>query len=185
MHSHSVLLRLLQNSTSQHQVWQPHTWPTATTYYLNPGKRNNKNASRRTLQEKAQEIKQKEKGIPNIFPFLWKQIRNPLPLLSSQRHLFPSLALQEDKSAVSLSLSLPSGFCKDPTVQRTPPPSIQRHHLSHHPLPPSPPGGIDGLLLTLHTAACSCSDWGQPNVRRKQEESRGWSKRVMTVPGVL
>lgn len=53
------------------------------------------------------------------------------------------------------------------------PPPTQRHHLSHHPQPPLPPGGIDGLLLTVHTAACSCSDQGQPNIGRKQEEHRG------------
>lgn len=196
LHMHSLSLcysRLLQQSTSQRQVWQPHTWLTATTYYLSPRERNNKNASRRTLQKTARGTKQKaKKRIPNIFPCLWIQTRNPLPLLSSQRHLFASLLLQERTRVLSLSfsLSLPSAFCKAPTVQRIPPtPRPPTLHTPPPSLPPPstpfPPGGIDGLLLTVHSAACSCSDRGQPNVGRKQEESRGWAKRVMTVPGVL
>lgn len=93
-----------------------------------------------------------------------------------------SLIAEEDKSA----LSPPTAFCEAPTVQRI-------HFSTPHPAPPSlpppptplPPGGIDGLLLTVHTAACSCSDQGQPNIGRKQEEHRGGEERGMIVPGVL
>ncbi|KAK7892185.1 hypothetical protein WMY93_024148 [Mugilogobius chulae] len=45
----------------------------------------------------------------------------------------------------------------------SPPPIHPPSTATISPTAPSPPGAIDGLLLTVHTAARSCSDRGQPD----------------------
>lgn len=117
-----------------------------------------------------------ERRILNTFLCFWIRIRSPLPHTSSQHHPLSFLSLQKRTRVLSLSsdsLLRSSNSAAHPLLH--PPPSATISPTP--PNPPHPPRGIDGLLLTVHTAACSCSDQGQPNVGRKQEEHRGGEER--------
>ncbi|CAB1431079.1 unnamed protein product [Pleuronectes platessa] len=121
---------------------------------------------------------QKDIKTEALSPYFTKDVDISPP---TQPHLSPPLSrdnyVQALSSFSSLKRRLPSRHREADLLQSS---NSAAHPLLHpppsatiSPTTPRPLGGIDGLLLTVHTAARSCSDQGQPNIGRKREEHRG------------